>query len=283
LGSAGTLFVVATPIGNLGDITFRAIEVLRGVDLIAAEGVNRTRALCRHYGINTTVRSFNQHNQKRRVPELLAFLKSGKQVALVTNAGTPCISDPGAFLVDKALAEAIKVVPIPGVSAVTSALSVSGLGAERFVFMGFLPAKQGQRRRELSKWGNTGIPIVIYEAPHRILHTLEDIKELLGDPVVVLAKELTKLHEEINRARASDLLESLRDEQIRGEFVLILGPQGGPSTGDKDEMVKMIGRMLDGGEGSVRDIARHISERTGWPFRRVYKIALEIQRAKGTG
>lgn len=283
MGQAGTLFVIATPIGNLGDITIRAIEVLRGVDLIAAEGVNRTRALCRHYGINTTVRSFNQHNQKRRAPDLLAFLRSGRQVALVTNAGTPCISDPGAFLVNKALAEGIKVAPIPGASAATSALSVSGLGAERFLFLGFLPAKQGQRRRELSKWGNTGIPIVIYEAPHRILDTLADIKELLGDPLVVLAKELTKLNEQIYRATASDLLESLRNEQIRGEFVLILGPQGQPSQDDKDEMVKMIVQMLDRGDSSVRDIARHISDRTGWPFRRIYKLALEIKRTKGAG
>jgi len=149
--------------------------------------------------------------------------------------------------------------------------------------LGFLPSRQGQRRRELSKWSNTGIPVVIYEAPHRILDTLADIAELLGNPVVVLAKELTKVHEEITRARASDLLESLKNGQLRGEFVLILAPEGQPNEMDKDELVKVIGHMLDRGDSSVRDIARDISEHTGLPFRRVYKLALEIQRTEGAG
>ena len=276
--STGTLFVVATPIGNLGDITFRAIEVLKSVDLIAAEGVNRTRALCRHYGINTAIRRFNQHNQKRRLPELLSLLNSGGQVALVTNAGTPGISDPGAFFVSKALAEGIKVTPVPGASAVTAALSVAGIGAERFLFLGFLPSKQGARRKELERWRDVGVPIVIYEAPHRITETLTDVLEVLDDPVVVLLRELTKVHEEVTRGRASEILRSLANKEVRGEFVLVLETQA-PSKIELDrDVIQKISQVATKTNRSIKDIAREVSTETGIPFRKIYKIVLEMRR-----
>ncbi len=281
--SAGTLFVVATPIGNLGDITFRAIEVLKSVDLIAAEGVNRTRALCRHYGINTAVRRFNQHNQKRRLPELLSLLNSGGRVALVTNAGTPGISDPGAFFVSKALAEGIRVTPVPGASAVTAALSVAGTGAERFLFLGFLPTKQGQRRKELGRWREAGVPIVIYEAPHRITETLTDIREILGDPVVILLRELTKVHEEVTRGRTSDILRSLADKEVRGEFVLVLEAQASSEMDLDKELIERISQIAIQDNRSIKDIAKEVSVDTGIPFRKIYKIALEVRRRSGQG
>jgi len=283
LHSAGTLFVVATPIGNLGDITFRAIEVLKSVDLIAAEGVNRTRALCRHYGINTAVRRFNQHNQKRRLPELLSLLNSGGRVALVTNAGTPGISDPGAFFVSKALAEGIRVTPVPGASAVTAALSVAGTGAERFLFLGFLPTKQGQRRKELGRWREAGVPIVIYEAPHRITETLTDIREILGDPVVILLRELTKVHEEVTRGRTSDILRSLADKEVRGEFVLVLEAQASSEMDLDKELIERISQIAIQDNRSIKDIAKEVSVDTGIPFRKIYKIALEVRRRSGQG
>lgn len=281
--SAGTLFVVATPIGNLGDITFRAIEVLKSVDLIAAEGVNRTRALCRHYGIKTAVRRFNQHNQKRRLPELLSLLNSGGRVALVTNAGTPGISDPGAFFVSKALAEGIRVTPVPGASAVTAALSVAGTGAERFLFLGFLPVKQGQRRKELQRWREAGVPIVIYEAPHRITETLTDIREILGDPVVILLRELTKVHEEVTRGRTSDILRSLADKEVRGEFVLVLEAQASSEMDLDKELIERISQIATQDNRSIKDIAKEVSVDTGIPFRKIYKIALEVRRRSGQG
>ena len=279
MDSAGTLFVVATPIGNLADITLRAIEVLKNVDIIAAEGVNRTRVLCRHYGIKTVVKRFDQHNQRRRLPELLSSLKSGRRVALVSNAGTPGISDPGAFLVSKALAEGIKVTPVPGPSAVAAALSVSGTGAEQFVFLGFPPAKKGARRKEFQRWSTAEIPIVIYEAPHRIKNTLTDIKEVFLDPEVVLFKELTKIHEEVRRGKANEILTSLTEDEVRGEFVLVVEPRVASTEKDLGEdVLRKLEQMVAEGAKSLKDIAREISGQTGIPFRKIYKISLEMKR-----
>ena len=281
LDSPGTLFVVATPIGNLGDITLRAIDVLKSVDIIAAEGVNRTRALCRHYGIKTVVKRFDQHNQRRRLPEILGLLRSGSSVALVSNAGTPGISDPGAFLVSKALAEGIKVTPVPGPSAVTAALSVSGTGAERFLFLGFPPAKKGQRIKELRRWSTAQIPIVIYEAPHRIVNTLIDIREAFSDPDLVLFRELTKIHEEVKRGKASEIIASLTHDEVKGEFVLVVQPRAGSMEKSlEEEVLVKLEQMVTEGAKSLKDIATEISKQTGIPYRKVYKISLEIKRSR---
>ena len=278
---SGTLFVVATPIGNLGDITFRAVEILKGVDVIAAEGVNRTRGLCQYYGIKTKVRRFNQHNQRRRAQEFLSLLKAGRDVALVTNAGTPGISDPGAFLVSKALEAGISVSVVPGPSAVTAALSVAGIPSERFVFLGFLPAREGPRRRELSRWRAQGLPLVLFEAPHRLKDTLADIVEIMNDPQVALLRELTKAYEEVRRQKASEILASLGLKGIKGEIVLVV-----QSKADKDDpldsnVMEDIKHLMKKEGTPLREVATRLSEQTGLPYRRLYKACLEVRRLEG--
>ena len=278
---SGTLFVVATPIGNLGDITFRAVEILKGVDVIAAEGVNRTRGLCQYYGIKTKVRRFNQHNQRRRAQEFLSLLKAGRDVALVTNAGTPGISDPGAFLVSKALEAGISVSVVPGPSAVTAALSVAGIPSERFVFLGFLPAREGPRRRELSRWRTQGLPLVLFEAPHRLKDTLVDIMEIMNDPQVALLRELTKAYEEVRRQKASEVLASLGLKGIKGEIVLVV-----QSKADKDDLLdpkvmEDIKHLMKKEGTPLREVATRLSEQTGLPYRRLYKACLEVRRLEG--
>ncbi|RLB17431.1 MAG: 16S rRNA (cytidine(1402)-2'-O)-methyltransferase, partial [Deltaproteobacteria bacterium] len=278
---SGTLFVVATPIGNLGDITFRAVEILKGVDVIAAEGVNRTRGLCQYYGIKTKVRRFNQHNQRRRAQEFLSLLKAGRDVALVTNAGTPGISDPGAFLVSKALEAGISVSVVPGPSAVTAALSVAGIPSERFVFLGFLPAREGPRRRELSRWRTQGLPLVLFEAPHRLKDTLVDIMEIMNDPQVALLRELTKAYEEVRRQKASEILASLGLKGIKGEIVLVV-----QSEADKDDpldskVMEDIKHLMKKEGTPLREVATRLSEQTGLPYRRLYKACLEVRRLEG--
>ncbi len=278
---SGTLFVVATPIGNLGDITFRAVEILKGVDVIAAEGVNRTRGLCQYYGIKTKVRRFNQHNQRRRAQEFLSLLKAGRDVALVTNAGTPGISDPGAFLVSKALEAGISVSVVPGPSAVTAALSVAGIPSERFVFLGFLPAREGPRRRELSRWRTQGLPLVLFEAPHRLKDTLVDIMEIMNDPQVALLRELTKAYEEVRRQKASEILASLGLKGIKGEIVLVV-----QSKADKDDpldskVMEDIKHLMKKEGTPLREVATRLSEQTGLPYRRLYKACLEVRRLEG--
>ncbi|RLB23278.1 MAG: 16S rRNA (cytidine(1402)-2'-O)-methyltransferase [Deltaproteobacteria bacterium] len=278
---SGTLFVVATPIGNLGDITFRAVEILKGVDVIAAEGVNRTRGLCQYYGIKTKVRRFNQHNQRRRAQEFLSLLKAGRDVALVTNAGTPGISDPGAFLVSKALEAGISISVVPGPSAVTAALSVAGIPSERFVFLGFLPAREGPRRRELSRWRTQGLPLVLFEAPHRLKDTLADIVEIMNDPQVALLRELTKAYEEVRRQKASEILASLGLKGIKGEIVLVV-----QSKADRDDLLdpkvmEDIKHLMKKEGTPLREVATRLSEQTGLPYRRLYKACLEVRRLEG--
>lgn len=274
----GTLFVVATPIGNLKDITVRALEVLKRVDVIAAEGINRTRALCQHYGIRSKIRSFNQHNQKKVSPEFISLLRSGKSIALVTNAGTPCISDPGTCLVSLALQAGITVTPIPGPSAVTAALSASGIRADKFVFLGFLPAKQGQRSKELRRWKGERLPLVIYEAPHRIKDTLRDMLDIMGDVYITVLRELTKVHEEIRRERVSETLELLKDSEVKGEIVLVVEAAEKVNESINEDIKTYIGRLVSGQELPIKQIAAKVSAERGIPYRKTYKACLEILR-----
>ncbi|UCF55853.1 MAG: 16S rRNA (cytidine(1402)-2'-O)-methyltransferase, partial [Deltaproteobacteria bacterium] len=180
-GNSGILYIVSTPIGNLEDITLRALRILKSVDLIAAESVKHSRGLCQHYGIKTRLISYNQHNQQEKGPELIRRLKSGSDIALVTNAGTPGVSDPGSLLINQAMEKNINVSPIPGPSAVIAALSVSGLQAERFLFLGFLPNRSSKRRKELKNLISEHRTMVFFEAPHRLQAMLTDLKEILGD------------------------------------------------------------------------------------------------------
>ena len=217
------LYVVATPIGNLEDITLRAIRVLEEVDLIACEDTRRTRILLDRHGIQTPTTSYFEHNKLRKGPYLIGLLRDGKSVALVTDAGTPGISDPGFLLVRDARAEGIAVVPVPGPSAVTAALSAAGLPADRFVFEGFLPVRPGRRRARLERLRDSALTAVLYESPHRIVATLEAIREVFGEVEVTLARELTKQFEEIVTAPVSAQLAHVEKAGGgRGEFTVVV-------------------------------------------------------------
>lgn len=226
---AGTLYLVATPIGNLEDITLRAVRILKQVNLIACEDTRQTRKLLNHYGIQTRVVSYHEHNEAQRTPELLARLRAGDSIALVSDAGTPLVSDPGYRLVERAVAEGVRVEPVPGPSALLAALTASGLPSNRFYFAGFLPAGAGQRRKELEQLKDLETTLIFFEAPHRILKTLADLEEVFGQRPVVLARELTKIHEEFLRGAPADLRAELeRRAPVRGEFTVVVGPAPAP-------------------------------------------------------
>ncbi len=230
----GTLYIVATPIGHLQDISHRAIEVLKGVSLIAAEDTRTTRVLLDHYQIITPTVSYHSHNEVRRVPQLIDRLRAGGSVAVVSDAGTPGISDPASVVVRAALQHGFPVVPIPGATAFVSALVVSGLRTDRFVFEGFLPVKKGRRTR-LTELATEERTIVLYESPHRIERTVRELLEHLGDRRVVLARELTKKFEEIYRGRLSEAVVHLEKKSPRGEFVVIVeGLEAGMEPGSHD-------------------------------------------------
>ncbi|GIV11599.1 MAG: hypothetical protein KatS3mg020_1090 [Fimbriimonadales bacterium] len=218
----GVLYVVATPIGNLQDITLRALETLMTVDLIAAEDTRHTKKLLQHYGIETPLMSFHQHSGAGRIEGIIQKLQAGKSVALVTDAGTPGISDPGGALVEAAHRMGIRVVPIPGASAVTAVLSVAGLPAHRFRFEGFPPRKEGARRKFLEAMQHEDAPIVFYESPHRLLKTLQAAYDALGDCTVVIGRELTKRFEEVFRGKLSEAMARWQTKPPKGEFVVVV-------------------------------------------------------------
>lgn len=216
------LYIVSTPIGNLKDITLRAIETLKSVDLIAAEDTRHTKILTDHYGITTPLTSYFEHNQIKKADHLLSLLQEGKNVALVTDAGTPGISDPGYHLIRLAKENDIEVTVIPGATALIAALSLSGLPAHNFIFEGFLPVKPMARRKKLESLKGEERTIIFYESPHRILKTLTDIQDVFKDPIIVIARELTKKFEEIKKARTSELITHFTKAQPKGEFVVLL-------------------------------------------------------------
>lgn len=280
-GEAGTLYVVSTPLGNLEDITLRALKVLGEADWIAAESVDHTRVLCERHGIKARLTSYNQHNRKTRGPELLRRLESGRDVALVTNAGTPGVSDPGVFLISQALKQGIKVSPVPGPSAVTAALSASGLRAEKFLFFGFLSPKSGKRRKELKSLEGQPYTLVFFEAPHRLVATLEDMLEILGDRPMVLLKEMTKLFEDVAGGSIRTVLSRVKEEgEVRGEYTLVVeGCERRKGGGEIDKDVEaMIDHMLETGGMSVRDMAREISSEAGLDYRTVYRACIQRKR-----
>lgn len=219
----GTLYLVATPIGNLADITYRALQVLRDVDLIACEDTRHTRKLLQHYGIDAKTVSYHEHNEQQRAAELIELLKKGSSVAVVSDAGTPAISDPGFRLVRAAIENDVSVVPLPGPSALIAALVAAGLPTDEFFFGGFLPARSSARRARLTELRSVPGTLIFYEAPHRLAASLKDAYETLGERDSVVARELTKLHEEVRRGRLSELSEHYSNaEQPRGEIVLLI-------------------------------------------------------------
>lgn len=222
-GGKGVLYVVATPIGNLEDMTYRAVRVLKEAGLIACEDTRQTRKLLDHYGIETPVVSYHEHNESRRAEDLVARLREGTSIAQVSDAGMPGISDPGYRVVKLAIEHGIPVIPVPGSSALTAALAAGGLPTDSFLFLGFLPAKSGQRRTALEALRDAQHTVVAYESPHRIMDSLADIAKILGpDRRVVLARELTKIHEEFLRGVVGEILAGLAGRELKGEITLLI-------------------------------------------------------------
>lgn len=276
----GVLYVVATPIGNLQDFSPRAQTVLRQVDLIAAEDTRHSRHLLNHFGITTPYQSLHEHNERQQSRALLQRLLAGESLALISDAGTPLISDPGHYLIQSALAEQITVVPIPGPSALISALSVAGFPADRFVFEGFLPAKAVARRQRLENLAHETRTLVFYEAPHRMLDSLNDIVQNFGEErEAVLVKELTKMFETVYRDSLSGIINWLttRPERQKGEFVLVV--QGAPPPDDKvlSPEVKRIFHLLRK-ELPLKKAAKLTSEITGASKNMLYALGLQCTR-----
>jgi len=276
-GPVGTLYVVATPIGNLEDITLRAIRILKEVRLIAAEDTRHTRILLDKYQIPTPLTSLYDQNEAKKSGLLLARLQKGEDIAYVSDAGTPGISDPGFILVRKAISLGVRVVPVPGSSALIAALSVSGLPMDSFVFLGFLPAKQARRRQLLASLKQEERTLVFYESPRRLLSSLQDIDELLGEREVVVSREMTKFYEEFLRGPAGRLIIDLGEGAIRGEVTLIVAGRSGaaPEYSDKELLhcYQQV-RHAGGEELSVRDMADRIAQETGVSRRRIYRLLL---------
>ena len=274
---AGTLSIVATPIGNLEDMTFRAVRTLKEVDLIAAEDTRHSRKLLAHFGITTRLTSYYDHNQALKGEQIIAALLQGKQVALISDAGTPCISDPGYQLVRDALAAGIRVVPIPGACAVVAALAMAGLPTDSFTFAGFPPNKEGKRRGFLASLASARGTVVLYEAPHRVAATLADIAAVLGERQVVVARELTKLYEEALHGTAGQVRELVQDGRERGEVVILIAPadeQSQNSTGPLPE--ELLLQALQQGH-SVKEAAALVAAATGLPRRDLYAQALLLR------
>jgi 16S rRNA (cytidine1402-2'-O)-methyltransferase len=242
----GMLYLVATPIGNLEDITHRAVRVLGEVDLVACEDTRHTRKLLNHYGINTKTISYHEHNERERAAELLARLQDGANIAIVSDAGTPAVSDPGFRLVRLAAESGVRVVPIPGPTALISALVASGLPTDEFFFGGFLPPRSNARRARLAELRSVNATLIFYEAPHRIAATLKDAREILGEREAVVARELTKLHEELARGRLSELAERYTSsESARGEIVLVIDRTVIADEASQTKPVASIGSLVE--------------------------------------
>jgi 16S rRNA (cytidine1402-2'-O)-methyltransferase len=265
----GTLFLVATPIGNLDDITLRALRVLREVSLVAAEDTRHTALLLRHFGITTPLLSYHAHNLRARQAALLGRLSEG-DVALVSDAGTPALSDPGFELVTAALAAGHQVVPVPGASALLAAVTASGMVPDQFTYLGFLPRKASAARHVLAGVAHLPHPLVLFEAPHRLVATLALLLELLGDRPATAARELTKLHEEFRRATLADLLDHYRQETPRGEFVLIVG--GAPPTAVGEDDARALLQALLAQGWSPSQAAREAARQTGLPRQQLYRL-----------
>lgn len=270
---SGTLYVVATPIGNLEDITLRALRVLKEVDVIAAEDTRHTQILLSHYGIRTPLTSYHEHNEKTKARQLMSRLERGEQIALVSDAGTPAISDPGYRLAVEAIRGGIPVIPIPGASALTAVLSAGGLPTDRFVFEGFLPAKKQERRARLRALSSETRTLVIYEAPHRLTETLSDLVEILGDRETVLAREVSKVHEEFLRGRLTEVAKQIAGREIKGELTLLIGGSRGQSEVSQEQIEEEIRKLKDDGL-RVKEIAEILGEKYGYPKKEIYRLAL---------
>jgi len=280
--ASGILSLIATPIGNLEDITLRALRLLKEVDLIAAEDTRHTRKLLTHYGITTPLTSYYDQVEAEKAPELIAQLQAGKNIALVSDAGTPCIADPGFRLVTKAVEAGISVVSIPGPSMVTALLSVGGLPTNRFAFEGFLPAKRSQRRKALQHLKQEERTLVFFESPHRVLDMLADLEDICGNRQIVIGRELTKMFEEVLRGQTSELRMVLAAREIKGELAILVAGQSETPPSEKARPLAEEIQELSAQGFSLKDVARIVSETRGIPKREVYALGLRLKEGVET-
>ncbi|MDL1958460.1 MAG: 16S rRNA (cytidine(1402)-2'-O)-methyltransferase [Deltaproteobacteria bacterium] len=278
----GALYIVGTPIGNLKDISIRAKEVLGQVSLVAAEDTRSTRKLLAHLGVKAGLLSCHKHNERTSAKKVITLLEKGKDVALVSEAGTPALSDPGASLVKLVRESGFGVIPVPGASAVIAALSVAGMPAGSFFFAGFLPHKQAERRKTLEQLAEIPHTIVLFEAPHRLPDTLEDILGILGDRQMVMARELTKVHETVISGPVSGIIEQVSKGSVRGEITLVIEGaeeiRHGRSCHDPEAVGKVLQHLISGKSVSVRDSVDLLVRLTGMTKSQVYPLALEIKQ-----
>jgi 16S rRNA (cytidine1402-2'-O)-methyltransferase len=276
------LHLVSTPIGNLGDITLRALETLAGVDIIACEDTRITRRLTERYSISALLKPYHDHNAALARPKILERLAQGASIALVSDAGTPLISDPGFKLVREVCAAGHQVIALPGPSSVLAALAVAALPTDRFFFEGFLPPKQTARRARLAELARIDATLVLFESGNRVEDTLRDLADIMGARDAAICRELTKLHEEVRRAPLPELAKSAGALETRGEFVLVIGPPA-PSAGimGEDDLDDVLRSALK--RGSVKDAVAHAVEVSGRPRREVYARALELARQDHAG
>lgn len=272
----GTLYIVATPIGNLEDITMRALRILKEVQMIAAEDTRHTKKLLNHFGITTPLISYYREKEQERAAEIIDRLLSGTDVALVSDAGTPAISDPGAILVQQAHQKGVQVSPVPGASALTAAVSGSGFTNGTFLFLGFSPAKKSQRKKLLQSLIHCEYPVVFYESPRRIEGFLRDAHEILGDRDVLWAREITKTFEELIRTTLGNLTGDLSNLREKGEFVIIIGPDSKPDNPEGENLEELLVWYRDNSELSMKDICKKLAADLGMSRSKIYQLALTI-------
>jgi len=280
--SYGTLYVVATPIGNLEDMTFRAVSLLKQVDLIAAEDTRHSKILLNHYGIDTRLISCHEHNETDKTPLFISHLKNGLSIALISDAGTPTLSDPGYHLIRAAIKEKIPVIPIPGCSAVTAGLSVAGLPTDAFYFSGFPPKKRTKLQQVLESLKDQKATLIFYESPRRIKTLIETLIQILGNRQACLTREITKIHEEYLRGSLSEILGILNEkETVKGECSLFVQGCGSEEVMiDEGMLEKIILEKLVTTDLSTSELSRRIAEKTGSPKKRIYDIILKLSRSK---
>lgn len=274
---SGSLYVVATPIGNLEDISYRAVRVLKEVSLIAAEDTRHSRKLLDHYAIPTPLISYHEHNEQQRATQLIERLQQGESLALISDAGTPCIADPGYRLVSRCREGGVPVVTIPGPSALTAALSIAGLPTDAFRFIGFLPAKAQARRQLIENLAAETQTLVCYETPHRLLACLEDLVAVCGsERSIAVARELTKRHEELFSGTAAEALNHFAAQRVRGELVLLIA--GAPPRTPGVSILEALKQLSEETELSWKEIVKQVARDYGMPRSEVYKQSLELRQ-----
>ncbi len=272
----GVLYIVSTPIGNLEDITLRALRILKEVDVIAAEDTRHSSKLLTYYGISKQLISYWGEKEKVKSVEILERLRGGQSVALISDAGTPGISDPGSVLIKKALEEGFNVISIPGTSALIAALSISGLSTEEFTFIGFLPSKKSQRQKALKALSLEARTLVFYEAPHRILETLSDMKEIFGERRIAVVKEISKIHEEVSRGNISDVLNRLEKSTVAGEYVLLVEGKIEEKMLTTDDALSEVSMFIKKGLGR-KEAVKRVAEAYGLSKKELYHKSLDVE------